>query len=498
MANKSDKKNGKRPLSKSPKAPGAASKRSKTDSGSAHVSGAKRNKNKQQAPATVSTVPIFVHRVDNAINTPLVNVQNADSNAEYAYRGGLPHPFPRFLSNSDPPAVRRFVEGPIPPCPAGEVVTTGEETSARAQYRQLHDLQNVNTVHNSATHNMQHVTEETNRDAVGRSYDTMMQNLRSSTSDIGEHSKHVKSSAAVSASNTNRFYPDLEPVSPAASDVNNRRMRGSPQQSTSSVAPALHERIHLLSQFEAEEEFGPPVSQFWAEITSKAFNTRLSKEALDTMNANYKRPENVPVAQGPKLDSFVYKDLPSFARKKDGSLLQIQSRFADVTTPLLRAIEMVDGGEEELDREYLLDHLSHALTFLGNAQCHVSTQRREELRNHVDTKYGDIFNRSVVITDKLLGDDVEKKVKEMKAVTDIQPMRRTQQQTSQSQRSFRAPQKQQWSQNKRGSNQSQTRSTDWQQSRYQARGSGQSKNGQFRGRGRGRGQSRPPPWAKKY
>ena len=61
-------------------------------------------------------------------------------------------------------------------------------------------------------------------------------------------------------------------------------------------------------------------------------------------------------------------------RGKDKSLLEMQHKFAAVTTPLVRAIEKVDGSQPELDRRQLLVHLSHCLTFLGRAQFHVSMQ----------------------------------------------------------------------------------------------------------------------------
>ena len=333
------------------------------------------------APHTVSKPPPTPAATKSSGKSDIPS-SNARSNAAVSpsvspFVGMLPRPFPS-LSNSEPPPVSRIITPKSRDFPC-------RMTSHDLEFRVRRDNGNINTGNMASFRN-------------DRSMDRSVRK---------------------------QYTPITEPVSPGifpgsgSQDMVDRDNAESVD-SSSPAAPALHEDIEVLKTVFKDDDTGSPVPEYWSNICTKAFNNKLKKDKLSDLQKEYKPPENIKAfCKGPRLNSMVYRELPDYVRGKDKSLLEMQHKFAAVTTPLVRAIEMVDGSQPELDRRQLLVHLSHCLTFLGSAQFHVSMQRREQIRPHVTEKYRCLFNQDVPVTEYLLGNDAEKTIKEMKSVTDL-------------------------------------------------------------------------------
>ena len=312
------------------------------------------------APHTVSKPPPTPAATKSSGKSDIPS-SNARSNAAVSpavspFVGMLPRPFPS-LSNSEPPPVSRIITPKSRDFPC-------RMTSHDLEFRVRRDNGNINTG------NMASFRNDRSMDRSVRKQYTLI----------------------------------TEPVSPGIFPGNGSqdmvdRDNAESVDSSSPAAPALHEDIEVLKTVFKDDDTGSPVPEYWSNICTKAFNNKLKKDKLSDLQKEYKPPENIKAfCKGPRLNSMVYRELPDYVRGKDKSLLEMQHKFAAVTTPLVRAIEMVDGSQPELDRRQLLVHLSHCLTFLGSAQFHVSMQRREQIRPHVTEKYRCLFNQVAPVT----------------------------------------------------------------------------------------------------
>ena len=320
------------------------------------------------APHTVSKPPPTPAATKSSGKSDIPSSSTRSNAAVSPFVGMLPRPFPS-LSNSEPPPVSRMITPKSRDFPY-------RMTSHDLAFRVQRDNGNINTG-----------------------------NINMAS---------VRSDRSMDRSVRKQYTPITEPVSPGifpgsgSQDMADRDNAESVD-SSSPAAPALHEDIEVLKTVFKDDDTGSPVPEYWSNICTKAFNNKLKKDKLSDLQKEYKPPENIKAfCKGPRLNSMVYRELPDYVRGKDKSLLEMQHKFAAVTTPLVRAIEMVDGSQPELDRRQLLVHLSHCLTFLGSAQFHVSMQRREQIRPHVTEKYRCLFNQDVPVTEYLLGNDAEK------------------------------------------------------------------------------------------
>lgn len=79
----------------------------------------------------------------------------------------------------------------------------------------------------------------------------------------------------------------------------------------------------------------------------------------------------------------------------------------------MRAAELVNV-RGEVDKKEVLRHMLATLAILGDASYSISCVRRDQFCRMVTRDYKELCNRDVVITDQLLGDDCEARVKKSK------------------------------------------------------------------------------------
>ena len=367
-------------------------KRKSGDKSNAPSSPKKRSKVPKDGsiPHTVSRAPLSPATRNSATTaaTPKVLASSTEKSTPF-----LPRPFPSFLSNSEPPLIRRMVS----PVSVADVNSTKSKMAVGKERSTVHRVRVPYKPDSSPVSPARRAERKETED----------RNV------IGEFSGHSTGRVSLHEPIHDQVYHDeLQSISHESDQADN--IADSP------AAPALHDDIQLLSSMFKDDSKGDPVPEYWEKITKKAFNNKIKKEKMEELQEEYKPPENIHAfTKGPRLNSMVYREIPEFVRGKDKSLLETQHKFAAVTTPLVRAIEMVDSPEPEIDRRQLLTHLSHSLTFLGSAQFHVSMQRRELIRPHIAEKYRCLLNKEVPVTEFLLGDDAEKTIKEMKSVKDL-------------------------------------------------------------------------------
>ncbi len=177
--------------------------------------------------------------------------------------------------------------------------------------------------------------------------------------------------------------------------------------------PCLYEGISILEASNKADPVGKAVPKYWAETVANMFNRNIQKEELEKLEKMYAKPSNVPHAKAPRIYSFIWNSMSRMDRSVDNKYQKVQTAFSSAIVPLLHAVDLVNT-RGEVDKRKVMEHLSAAMAFIGDASYTVSKNRREHVKSVLSKDYKELCSSEVKITDQLLGEDCEARIKKIK------------------------------------------------------------------------------------
>ena len=165
--------------------------------------------------------------------------------------------------------------------------------------------------------------------------------------------------------------------------------------------------------FVVKSTTGGVVLEQLAASVNRGFRNPMSAENIKTMSDRYMLPDNCDGLTVPRLNEEVYA-APSNreAARKDKGIQRTQRVLSTATVPLLQIMEaIVAQAKGETDKtlppEQLLARAGDAIKLISTAFSQLTDKRREMIRPSLPEEYGKVCALSNLVTDQLLGTDLD-------------------------------------------------------------------------------------------
>ena len=154
-------------------------------------------------------------------------------------------------------------------------------------------------------------------------------------------------------------------------------------------------------------------------IKSKESNVR--KEILN----RHKLPSNCVKLSVPKLNKSIMtmKSFSEFQKRNEKSFYEIQSVLLKATTAITRTMDDALKADEEskvINTKNVVKNCLDAVTLLGYATSELSNKRKQNVRTSLNPQFRDLCNPNREVTEFLLGDDLQKGMKEAQETAKLQ------------------------------------------------------------------------------
>lgn len=226
--------------------------------------------------------------------------------------------------------------------------------------------------------------------------------------------RHHAKIRRVDNNETERPNRQLSPASIDLSILEQQVLAGN-KQATGQADSGDRDNIFLLAGRDLEEdtEVGDEIDKFLANFVKKVFVEKPNETKIKEKVVSYKKPANCTYLTAPLTNPEVWKVLDTRTKKTDTKLTNIQVMMTKASIAITKCATKLAQSNTELTKP-LLD----ALTMLGRAHQCMTMQRKDQQKSSMpaDLKaLGDPTDASTSSSSPYLyGDDIKKKIKELK------------------------------------------------------------------------------------
>lgn len=178
----------------------------------------------------------------------------------------------------------------------------------------------------------------------------------------------------------------------------------------------VSENMKMLQELGKElgkkEAVGQKVDETLSEVVNIGIRSQIDRNLAKKLCNDYQRPENCHALVVPKINKELWNTTTiAKASKETDKLYQTAQRYLNQgIIPLVQLIEnLLKGNGAENNFKLARD----SLQLLAYAHRDISNLRRIRLKSVVAEKYRPLCNESSVLTENLLGDELEKQIKTM-------------------------------------------------------------------------------------
>ena len=160
----------------------------------------------------------------------------------------------------------------------------------------------------------------------------------------------------------------------------------------------------LVAKFAAQADVGPDLDEEIASSTMFLMNNKLEEKILDETSAKYLPPANCATLDAPKVNQTIWENLTPSTRSRDFKLSRVQKLLTRGLTAFAQSLLPSTLSDKQQD----------ALDLLANANYEMNALRKELIKPEMNTAYNHLCKASTPVTKFLFGDDLGKRVKDMK------------------------------------------------------------------------------------
>lgn len=154
----------------------------------------------------------------------------------------------------------------------------------------------------------------------------------------------------------------------------------------------------LLKDIESITDFGPSLLQNVSSGFTKTASRPLTKESKATLTSKIKIPENCKEFLVPKVNSEIWRLLPSQAKILDIKQQQVQQSLTLGLSSLAIITNTVVNAKDAIPKEILSTVVKQPMdgaNILGDQFQAISNRRRYEMKRHLNPEYGGICSQQV-------------------------------------------------------------------------------------------------------
>jgi hypothetical protein len=155
-----------------------------------------------------------------------------------------------------------------------------------------------------------------------------------------------------------------------------------------------------LEDFQKEVEMGAEVTPNIAESFVKTVKRPLTKESKEKLREKVKTPANCKEFLVPKMNTEVWRILPSNGKLADIKNQQLQQVLSLVLSSLARIADIIAKGKQNIPKEMTGSVLQEAINganLLGDQFQSISSSRKQEIRKYLPSEYSGICSVEVLI-----------------------------------------------------------------------------------------------------
>jgi len=167
-----------------------------------------------------------------------------------------------------------------------------------------------------------------------------------------------------------------------------------------------HEKVvpALAAKFAVQADVGPELHDEIATSTKFLMNNKLEEKVLDETAAKYLPPANCVTLDAPKVNQTIWDNLTATTRSRDLKLSRVQKSLTRGLTAFAQSLHPSTLSDKQQD----------ALALLANANYEMNALRKELIKPEMNSAYNHLCKASTPVTKHLFGDDLGKRVKDMK------------------------------------------------------------------------------------
>ena len=162
----------------------------------------------------------------------------------------------------------------------------------------------------------------------------------------------------------------------------------------------------FAAKFAVNNDIGDPVAEEVAQSATYLLTHQLENKSLEDTAAKYAVPSNCQAIDTPRVNPFIWDNLPTHTKSRDLKLQKIQKSLT----------KGINAFTRSLSADNISDSQQDALALLCNSSFELNCLRRELIKPDLDAKCARLCKPENVVgtTNKLLfGDNLSKKVKDL-------------------------------------------------------------------------------------
>ena len=160
----------------------------------------------------------------------------------------------------------------------------------------------------------------------------------------------------------------------------------------------------LAAKFATQADVGPSLHEEIANSTLFLMNNKLEEKVLDDTAAKYLPPANCATLDAPKVNQTIWDNLSPSTRSRDLKLSRVQKLLTRGITAFAQSLLPSTLSDQQQD----------ALALLANANYEMNALRKDLIKPEMNSAYNHLCKASTPVTKFLFGDDLGKRVKDMK------------------------------------------------------------------------------------
>ncbi|XP_071482177.1 uncharacterized protein [Diadema antillarum] len=163
---------------------------------------------------------------------------------------------------------------------------------------------------------------------------------------------------------------------------------------------------HIAAKFAVNADIGEPIEEEIAQSATYLLTHQLENKALEETAAKYALPSNCQAMDSPKVNPFIWDNLPTHTKSRDLKLQKIQKSMTKGINAFVRSLPSGNITDPQQD----------ALALLCSSSFELNCLRRELIKPDLDSRCARLCKPENMVgtTNKLLfGDNLSKKVKDL-------------------------------------------------------------------------------------
>jgi hypothetical protein len=101
----------------------------------------------------------------------------------------------------------------------------------------------------------------------------------------------------------------------------------------------------LEDLFEEKEVTGVPVSERLSKIVNKSMRAEFDEKRLKDLKEKHRRPVNTDQVQTPRIEPFIWRDLPTLTKAVDAKMQRAVSNMSACLVTMIRALDIIQEAE---------------------------------------------------------------------------------------------------------------------------------------------------------